>query len=629
MNLKTNIVKYAALSLAMALSLPSLVYAASPNPENTVSILASTLASQANEASNTQVNNQASNNDLLDKIKLKDSDSAWLDKLNLSADFSKSKEESEEVKEEIEVSLKSVEEQKDDYESYISYTIHIKGTGLPTTYDISAFALKDSVIKDLSFQSINADGNVSFADKIKDVVKELHSYDYVGRRLCASMQNNLALDIKLNQADVSESGDATIYLLISKKENDKTIKEIKAIRAKAIKDEIGSVTILDENKEDDTYKENIHENSQLTEKNKVKYLVNDTNEDKDISAYMDTYFDANTYYLLQSFIRPDEMDSEPCALASLQDFKVPKNSAVKLELKDKQEAQKSVLSNLNLGLTDNSPSNPTSRENKDVTNPLLASLVSGDKKSSNDGKMPITNPKKDPKLANELKAKTDELKKTMDKDMVASQTRSVAQVGPSLSVEEAGSLADQIEAIDLQIRELIFQAGLYYELNNIEKLEKEDKNAADEEYEKIAMLVADAKITSARSKEVSKNLVEASLKKSDSPLVSQGPVVAGQKTAIYNMDKFDNINVIHDLTKDSPNKDEQSFSEDLNGKLENALKKVQTVTIGKERSAEAAEEGKVFDPFKLNDKKELEKTQKSYQFLIKLLNNRTRMLKMN
>ena len=145
-------------------------------------------------------------------------------------------------------------------------------------------------------------------------------------------------------------------------------------------------------------------------------------------------------------------------------------------------------------------------------------------------------------------------------------------------------LTQAITVQNQRIEELIQQAFLNYELDSLIELEKTNPEQAKEEYKKIYELVKQAQDTSKKADDKLIELDEINLiDNATAPLLT---AVKGAKP-VLNLGILTPLTKINNLTKDSPKESERDFSTNLEKKLKEATKKVETVTIGEKEDKKA------------------------------------------
>lgn len=433
----------------------------------------------------------------------------------------------------------------------LSYLLDIFGDKTAKDYTISIFALKDSKVKKMAGENLS--------ENPENIDKD----DIQGFKIKSEIIENKTLKVTVEIDEVDQLGDYSLYYKIDCQGKSALGK----LEAKLVKDDDDKI-ILAENEKDqaDEDKKDFIEvvNAPLT-----KYLLNDTDQDKNLLDYIKLEEnDLGKYQIQITYIDPNTEEVKKEEVSNLEDFAISPRSLAKLELGDKT---KGLLISEDEIIKDK-PQKVTGANPK---NSLLNFVIKTQDK--NPAKPEV---KPEPKVEKELRQAKDDLE-----NLLAEKKRSVVELEREMSSQKAQDLSIAIRAKNRQIEELIQQALLDYELDSLNKLEADDPEAAKEEYKRIAELVKESQALGTRADQKLIELDEIIFTDNAiDPLLGMG----GEKI-VLNLGKLTPLTTISDLTKDSPNQSERDFSRKLQKKLDEAIRKVQTVTIG-EKEDEKAEE---------------------------------------
>ena len=538
--------------------------------------------------------------------------------------------------------------------TYLTYSFGIKGDDLPKEYTISVFALKNSQVKSLKIDNFIAEDKVSSSsEEIEKATEKIQSDDVFGFRIKTEITYNGSVKAVVREDE--DPGDYSIYYVVSK-EDKTTLGKIDANLGKSgdynfylSRDEV----IRDyENYTDE--KVNPLANLPFT-----KYLLNDTDEEKKLSNYVDlTLPERENYKFVATFINPNTLETKKEEIKDPEAYAIPANSLVKFDVREKSDTENMIkdseIITYKFDTTENEGSEKVetivvkkdapvekSEPAKDAEN--LEDLIKIEKAS-----LKKANPDLDEENL-EIKALSQTIQKQNNKlkDMIVEGDKAkieevgLKEVGPSIAKAKALKLLEEqkksilelepeIDEVNLDVRglsqairvqnkkieDLIQQAFLNYELDSLTKLEQENPEKATEEYKKIAELVKEAQETNKKANDKLVELDEIILiDNTTDPLMKR---VTGAKP-VLNLGMLTPLTKIENLTKDSPKESERNFSTNLQKKLDAATKKVQTVTITEKDDKKAQEKKEPTNKDKKETKEEKKQTEVNTPIFVRYL----------
>lgn len=492
----------------------------------------------------------------------------------------------------------------------LSYEFAIKGSDLSEEYTISVFALRDSKVKNFELDNFISEDKVTIAgEEMTKNAEKIAGEDIFGFRIKTKFTYKASVKAVVTIGDDDEAGDYSLYYMISTK--DKTaIGKMDANLEKV--GDYNFVKTKDPIKRDydlpDDDKVNPFENLPFT-----KYLLNDTDEEKNLTDFMDLIaVKFGSYNLVASYINPNSDELQTDVIDNPKEYTIPANSLVRFDVRTKDDTtnliKDSEIAAYKLEITEDGKApislmslmanKQVGKSRSAVVSPEMAKLIEEEKAT-----LKMLYPKLDPEtldaksLAQAISKQKDKLNELMDGQFKPIQpmaefqnqlnpsgqmARSVVELNPYMDAEdiEVRNLAKAIRDVTADIHELIQQALLDYELDKLSELEREHPDQAKEEYKNIARLVQEAETV---SKKANNKLIELDkiilTDNQTDPLIVQKK---GAKT-VLNLGMLTPLTKINNLTKDSPKESERDFSENLEKKLQKAIekvKKVETVTIG-------------------------------------------------
>lgn len=505
----------------------------------------------------------------------------------------------------------------------LSYTFEIKGTMSPEDYTISIFALKDGKVKKFDLNNFIVDGKaIQAGQEMAESCKQIAGNGVYGFRINTQIKDKCIVNAQVNLGEEDQAGDYTLYYAVTSKGKTTFGK----LDAKVEKDQDkGFVIAKDRENIQAIYfgqaKENPFASLPFT-----KILLNDTDEEKNLTDYLDlSQLDYGAYKLVVSQVDPNTQEAKQEEIDNPRDYKLPANSLIRFDLREKTDTTNPIedaeITAFDLDITQEGKAevslislmNKKARQNPDdrTLSPNMEKLIQAEKAS-----LRKLYPNIDPEtlemrsLYQAISKQKSKLKGLMDNGaMMASpvaniqnslmpinkkpeeKKKSVVEINAEIEKEnrEIKALTEELREVTSDIYELIQQALLDYELDSLAALEASDPEAAKEEYKRIAQLVKEAEALGTKANQQLIELDEIILVDNDSdPIVGRG----GDKV-VLNLGKLTPLSIISDITKDSPLESERNFSKNLQKKLNDAIKKVQTVTIGEKDDAKA--EGKPAD----------------------------------
>lgn len=443
----------------------------------------------------------------------------------------------------------------DSSKSYtLSFSIGLAEEGIEKPYQVYIFALKNSQVKNLSLVNTVLDEKASLADDNK--VEEFENDEIKGIKVDLKFDRNASVtgQIKINEED--EPGDYTIYYLVVK-DGKRQIGKLETYLTKT-----ADKTFAETDNDENLSLINPFDHLPFSQ-----YIENDNIGDRKITGYFNfSYAEYSKYTFTLTYIDPVTKEISKEEYDKPEDIIVKGQSLAKIDIREKGALVAS------------------DEVKKDTANKATDKSASSGPQSLGDlmaGKVART--------ADQSASKEDIVKnlqtatRTLE-GMVATNGKSVVEADKNLSQQEADQLADQLNKQDEIIRGLIEQALLNNELDELAKLEKNDKAKAQEEYKKIKALVEDAKNASTKAENKLIELGEYTPDKKDSFNLEGNDLISitnGKKThARLNITKLPSMTEIKDLSKN------------LQEKVKYAVKKVDTVTIGKETATKDKKEEK-------------------------------------
>lgn len=517
----------------------------------------------------------------------------------------------------------------------LSYTFEIKGTMSPEDYTISIFALKDGKVKKFDLNNFIADEKaIQAGQEMAESCKQIAGNGVYGFRINTQVKDKCIVNAQVNLGEEDQAGDYTLYYAVTSKGKTTFGK----LDAKVEKDQVNGFVIArdGENRQAiylDQAKENPFASLPFT-----KILLNDTDEEKNLTDYLElSQLDYGQYRLVATYVDPNTQEAKQVEIDNPRDFKLPANSLLRFDLREKTDTTNLIedaeITAFDLDFTQEGKAevslasliNKKGNQNR-VLSPNMEKLIQTEKAS-----LRKLYPNIDPEtlemmsLSQAISKQNAKLKGLMDDGAIMAsplaqiqnslmpinkkpeeKKKSVVEINAEIEKEnrEIKALTEELREVTSDIYELIQQALLDYELDSLAALEASDPEAAKEEYKRIAQLVKEAEALGTKANQQLIELDEIILVDNDSdPIVGRG----GDKV-VLNLGKLTPLSIISDITKDSPLESERNFSKNLQKKLNEAIKKVQTVTIGEKDDAKADQKpgDQKEDPNKAKDEKNLE-----------------------
>ncbi|WP_296113914.1 hypothetical protein [uncultured Anaerococcus sp.] len=479
----------------------------------------------------------------------------------------------------------------------LTYELGIIGDGQTQDYTISLFTIKDDEAKSINLRSYVVDSVAKSSEDKK--VREIETDEYKGYKLETTLRDTGYLEFALDLDQDSEPDTHTIYYQVSTPGH----KTIGKNDIKIDKNENGDLYIVEEEEKDEKTK-------LIANKASKSYLINDSEEDKNLLDLMDIEGDLSDAYKLDiTYIDPAKGEDRKETIEKIEDYKVPADSVVKIsirenlpveEIKDDVEEVKEEAS----GDSVNAPSsfkdllkeaNDSIEDLNKSTNDIKSTILEAEdglseENSDGEEKEEASQKKSNPNSEEEKLANEKALEEAMAKveKLLEEKKRSIIEINPAYDDIEAEALGLSMILREQTriIEDLIQQALLDNELDSLEELEKKDKEKADAEYKRIRDLVEKAEDVNERAEEKLIELDEINLTDNlTDPLIIKN---VGAKP-VLNLGRLTPITRIDNLTFDSPNESERDFSKNLERKLARAVEKVETVTIDKEADEKAKE----------------------------------------
>lgn len=509
----------------------------------------------------------------------------------------------------------------------LSYEFAIKGSDLPEEYTISVFALRDSKVKNFELDNFISEDKVTIAgEEMTKSAEKIAGEDIFGFRIKTKFTYKASVKAVVTIGDDDEAGDYSLYYMITTK--DKT-----AIgKMDANLEKVGDYNFVKTNEQikrdydlSDNDKVNPFENLPFT-----KYLLNDTDEEKNLTDFMDLIaVKFGSYNLVASYINPNSDELQTDVIDNPKEYTIPANSLVRFDVRTKEDTtnliKDSEIAAFNLEITEDGKApislmslmanKQVGKSRSAVVSPDMAKLIEKERAT-----LKMLYPKLDQEtldvksLAQAISKQKNKLNELIDGQFLPIQpmagfqnqlnptgqnARSVVELNQYMDAEdiEVRNLAKAIRDVTADIHELIQQALLDYELDSLSKLEKEHPDLAKEEYKNIARLVKEAETVSKKANNKLIQLDEIILTDNQTD-----PLLIQKKGAkpVLNLGMLTPLTKINNLTKDSPKESERNFSANLEKKLQEAVKKVETVTIGdkENKKLDTVKEDKDKDPNK-------------------------------
>lgn len=516
-----------------------------------------------------------------------------------------------EIEDKIDVKAHQVDF-KEGSDRELSYTFEIKGNMSPEDYTISIFALKDGKVKKFDLNNFIADGKaIQAGQEMAESCKQIAGNGVYGFRINTQIKDKCIVNAQVNLGEEDQAGDYTLYYAVTSKGKTTFGK----LDAKVEKDQVNGFAIArDGENREATYFDQAKEDP-FASLPFTKILLNDTDEEKNLTDYLElSQLDYGQYRLLATYVDPNTQEAKQVEIDNPRDFKLPANSLLRFDLREKTDTTNPIedaeitafdLDFTQEGKAEVSLANLMNKKGKQdrTLSPNMEKLIQEEKAS-----LRRLYPNIDPEtlemmsLSQAISKQNTKLKGLMNNgNMVMSpiaqiqnsimpvnqkpdeKQKSVVEINAEIEKEnrEIKELTDELREVTSDIYELIQQALLDYELDSLEALEASDPEAAKEEYKRIAQLVKEAEALGTKANQKLIELDEIILVDNDSdPIVGRG----GDKV-VLNLGKLTPLSIISDITKDSPLESERNFSKSLQKKLNDAIKKVQTVTIGEKDDA--------------------------------------------
>lgn len=449
----------------------------------------------------------------------------------------------------------------------LSFSLALEEKGLDEEYQIYFFALKNSQVKDLSLVNTVLDEKASLGADNK--IEEFENDEIKGLKVDLRFSRNASVTGQINISQDDEPGDYTVYYLVVK-DGKRQIGKLETYLTKT-----ADKTFAETDNDENLSLINPFDNLPFSQ-----YIENDNIGDRKITGYFNfSYAEYSKYTFTLTYIDPVTKEISKEEYDKPEDIIVKGQSLARIDIREKGDLVSSseVKKDTAKSATDRSAS----------SSPLsLGDLMAG-KVSSREAK---NTPNKEDIVQN-LQTAT----RTLE-GMVATNGKSVVEADQNLSQQEADDLADQLNKQGEIIKGLIEQALLNYELDKLAELEKTDKDKANEEYKKIAVLVKDAQNASAKAENKLVELGEYTPDKKDSFNLNGNNLVSITKGAKpyarLDITKLPSMTEVKDLTSHYDNKEVKDFSKNLDKKVKDAVKKVDTVTIGKDTATKEKKEEK-------------------------------------
>lgn len=496
----------------------------------------------------------------------------------------------------------------------LSYTFEIKGTMSPEDYTISIFALKDGKVKKIDLNNFIADGKaIQAGQEMAESCKQIAGNGVYGFRINTQIKDKCIVNAQVNLGEEDQAGDYTLYYAVTSKGKTTFGK----LDAKVEKDQVNGFAIArDGENRQATYLDQTKENP-FASLPFTKILLNDTDEEKNLTDYLElSQLDYGPYKLVATYVDPNTQEEKQVEIDNPANFSIPANSLLRFDLREKTDTTNPIedaeITAFDLDFTQEGKAevslasliNKKGNQNR-VLSPNMEKLIQTEKASLRKLYPNIDSETLEMmSLSQAISKQNAKLKGLMDDGAIMAsplaqiqnslmpinkkpeeKKKSVVEINAEIEKEnrEIKALTEELREVTSDIYELIQQALLDYELDSLAALEASDPEAAKEEYKRIAQLVKEAEALGTKANQQLIELDEIILVDNDSdPIVGRG----GDKV-VLNLGKLTPLSIISDITKDSPLESERNFSKNLQKKLNEAIKKVQTVTIGEKDDAKA------------------------------------------
>lgn len=459
---------------------------------------------------------------------------------------------------------------KDDKNNFtLSFMLGIHANSLDSEYTISVFALKNSENKTLKLANVISDSNVKTGRNLLDRAEQIESEDVLGFRIKTNISDYASIKIEANFDQDAKPGDYSIYYIVSKGE-DKSFGKVDAKITKKDEDDFELDTKPElrdyENKE-------AKKDDPITKLPYKKYLINDSKEEQNLGAYLDLdSSDLSKSKFVINYIDPNLLVEKTETIANPKTYQIPAFSLARIDVLDKDS--KEEVKSAAVGVYD-------FKDSKTTMGDLI--IKAGENKDRKNDKSK--------ELINSLRTANKDMEKALE-----ARVSSPVRKNDEPSDEELELLTNRLLNHAKIINTIIRQVLLNSELESLRELELSDKEAAEEEYRNIALLLKQSQDLKEKAADKLIAYDEIDLK-SD---YAEGNPSEARNLALDFADDTD-INYLTDLT-DGKDKNYKEFLEELSSKLGHAMTKVETVTITSEedKKEQANKEN-------LEDKKEADK----------------------
>nr|WP_072536962.1 hypothetical protein [Anaerococcus mediterraneensis] len=478
-----------------------------------------------------------------------------------------------EVEDKLEIKLLDTELTADDKPAKkifnLSHMIQIKGDGLPKEYTISVFALKSSQVKDLSLDNHIVESKVNRIEDLKDTYEKIDNDDIIGFRFKSTITYNASIKSSIKFPEDADPGDYTIYCIVSSKEAQVAdVYDTHLVKNGLYEFYIDHINSLKNHngliEKEDPYGKGLY----------TRFIINKGEKPTNLTDYLDLIDNKDLgYEVLITDMNPSK-EEETFVLTEPTTYKVNPNSIIKVEIGKKSEIDELL-------------AKKKTTDNKEPISLMSMAKIQNKDDSSKDISLEERSAKLEDKKAEKLAENLEDRRLELEKRLKEAEELD-KEVGYTTKLS-VNTLTELIETTDKQIKELISQALLYYDLEKIEDLEKKDPKEADKEYARIKLLVKEAAST---SKKAEKKLIEMDeiilTDDKNEPILGQNK----DKKPVLNLAHLTQITKVNDLSKNSPNEKERDFAKRLEEKLARANKKIETVTIGEKENDKAADDKK-------------------------------------
>ncbi|WP_158698409.1 hypothetical protein [Anaerococcus sp. Marseille-P3915] len=459
---------------------------------------------------------------------------------------------------------------KDDKNNFtLSFMLGIHANSLDSEYTISVFALKNSENKTLKLANVISDSNVKTGKNLLDKAEQIESEDVLGFRIKTNISDYASIKVEANFDQDVKPGDYSIYYIVSKGE-DKSFGKVDAKVTKKDEDDFELDTKPElrdyENKES-------KKDDPITKLPYKKYLINDSKEEQNLGAYLDLdSSDLSKSKFVINYIDPNLLVEKTETIANPKTYQIPAFSLARIDVLDKDS--KEEVKSAAVGVYD-------FKDSKRTMGDLI--IKAGENKDRKNDKSK--------ELINSLRTANKDMEKALE-----ARVSSAVRKNDEPSDEELELLTNRLLNHAKIINTIIRQVLLNSELESLRELELSDKEAAEEEYRNIALLLKQSQDLKEKAADKLIAYDEIDLK-SD---YAEGNPSEARNLALDFADDTD-INYLTDLT-DGKDKNYKEFLEELSSKLGHAMTKVETVTITSEedKKEQANKEN-------LEDKKEADK----------------------